>query len=307
MCNLVEAAKVILIAVWLVFVGGQSHVISAEMTECLQQARMLPLAIQSIDYTYSNTATEGTKRMAIQGNSWYFGFTKLGAEAPFREFAHDGKKWEQNEEGKFFSFSERSLLPIAQAELHPILLPYYWFSEDTKVLALNDLYDQDEWAKVISRMVFDRNDETNGKECEVYHLDYDKKKFSIWFSKNDFGFPVLVQSENSRGKSELRVNEFVTFPGPVVIGVAVSMGNDKSAVQYSIDKSTLRVNQPIDPGVFSLNPTGAPEVIDIDERRRIRDSSVASKSTFGSNLMYVVVVMVVAVFGLLAWRRHAQH
>jgi hypothetical protein len=278
---------------------------AAETTECLRQARVLPAAIQSIDYHYSTSGHEHVSRFVIQGASWYYGFAKKAGESTTSEYVFNGTRYEAKVDGEYLSFSEASLLPRGQVHLHPLLRPYTWFTEDSSMLSLYELHDQQKWSSVIEAMKFVGMEIVDGKDCEVYSIEYPQVKHEVSFSIADHGFPVRVFSKKTNGNAgELVAKELLKFTGPVVIAVHLAGTGAKLSQEFMIDKSSLAVNEPIAPGMFSLDPTNVPLIIDVDERKRTKEKFRAEREPKSVwNPWLVVVLVFILVAGIAMWRR----
>ena len=238
---------------------------AAEMTDCLRQARNLPAAIQSIDYSYTTNSGRSliNGRFVIQGDRWYHGlFEKPGDEIADTEFAFNGAKYEHKKSGTYLRFSDKPLSSVAKNG--PLVHPYVWFISQPPELSLDALQDQEKWEEVIKQLKSEGKKDVDGKECEAYSLVRDKGVFTVYLSLVDHGFPILVQFDGNDGlKAECRATELAEFPGPVVVAVRLEGSNTSLRTQYEIEKATLKVNQPADPTIFSLDPTGVPQILQV--------------------------------------------
>ncbi|MCA9130797.1 MAG: hypothetical protein KDB22_27115 [Planctomycetales bacterium] len=265
-----ERIQTSLVAICLLLSAERAH--SADMTECLRKARVLPAAIQTIDYQYGMDGVPNIKRFVIEGDHWYYGVANSKNELPTQEFAFDGNRYQQKIAGEFLSFSDANLLPLGQVEIHPILIPYTWFREDSKMLTLHDLHDQQRWSSVIERMTLEGTEDVDGRACEVYRIEYPNRKVTVSFSVADQGYPIRVRSEYSAGRtSELKVTELAAFPGPAIVGLRLLGSNTRVQQHFWIERDNLLVNKRVDQSIFSLDPTDVVEIIDIDEMKRTNE------------------------------------
>lgn len=251
----------ILTITFLVLVVSHSGNLVGQNLEWLHRAKMVPLHLDSCDLEYANEVNLFfPRKLAVDGDKFYL-------NAGPKTVAFDGKQyWSKNADGKGALVSKMKVSGSIQLDLHPLILPYSWFWENISQGKWSDLRSQEMWDATIKRMNFRESKPILGQDCSIYEIAYSSDNvFFVAISKD--GFPIQFESKKDGKSSKLEVLRVVRHSSGAIIGTEfLKTRPDDTQSSVLVQEKSLRINEKVDPALFSFDPFGVVELIDLDKK-----------------------------------------
>jgi hypothetical protein len=229
--------------------------------EVLQKARLVPSHLDSCNLEYaSEVSLFYPRKLAVDGDKFYL-------NAGPKTVAFDGKQyWSKNADGKGALISKMKVSASIQLDIHPLILPYSWFWENISQGKWTDLRSQEMWDSTIKRMTFRESKPILGQDCCIYEIAYSSNnEFSVAIGKD--GFPIQVESKKDGKSSKLEVLRVVRHSSGAIIGTEfLRTRPDDTQSSVLVQEKCLRINEKVDPALFSFDPLGVVELIDLDKK-----------------------------------------
>ena len=259
---LTSAGHFLLLQFLIVYHSG--HLLGQNV-ELLQRARLLPMHLDTCELVYASEVSRlEPRKLAVDGDKFYLNTGKKTKTVAFDGVQH----WSKVNDGKGAVISKIKVSPYAQLDVHPLILPYSWFWENIREGKWSDLKSNEMWDAVIKRMAFRESLAIRGHECCVYEIAYpDDNVFLVAIDMD--GFPIQVESKRNGELSKLDVLKIVQhFSSGATIGTDfLKTRPDNTQSRVFVDSKSLRINEKVDPALFSFDPSGVEELIDLDKQR----------------------------------------
>lgn len=181
------------------------------------------------------------------------------------------------------TFSKGPRLENASFGLNPLLFAYYLIAFDTKDRQeINELRGPEIWDRVADRVIRQEREIVGDYECVALTVEAPVPVWEHAFTVNTIYFagdldyyPIHGEQRLPTGAliGEFDIEEFSTFksdghsfvvPTKGILRAYGKEGDLAHTMVLSIDEASLRVNEPIDPSVFSIPKTSVKVLIDGD-------------------------------------------
>ncbi len=191
--------------------------------------------------------------------------------------AYDGNRHQMlDKTSRLLSVSNRPQMANAYFGLNPVLVPFLFVFERDDEQTLVKLRDEATWARLVAEARGTGVERVGEHTCDVFEftrrLSGHPVTYAVYFSRESGGLPVRTLMRDSDGKLlyEAAVERLervggVVVPLRVVIrGYIPDTGEQWQTVELTIDRETLKVNEPLDDGTFSIPVTEADYFVDVD-------------------------------------------
>jgi hypothetical protein len=223
----------------------------------------------------------------LSGNKFYSELEMSRADTNIKPqiSAYDGDKYQvldriKNKQGEYLAHSSSHLLPTASGTLNPIILPYGWLFEAGQSIEWTKVKDESLWKNKFSNAVYIRQLQEDGHIYEIVKLAgvLPDTVTEVYFASDLNYYPLKTITKLKDGSpcNTGVVRRYKTFDidgETLVIPLELSFEQQTKTKNYrglsKIHENTLEVNLPLDDDFFTISPTRANEVIDIDERARL--------------------------------------
>ena len=273
----------------------QFEALFADHSEVLQRAKLLPMNLDSCELEYANQVSHfEPRKLAVDGDKFFLDTGRLKKTIGF-----DGRQhWAKQNDGKGALVSKVRVASSIQLDLHPLILPYTWFWEDISQGKWSDLRSGDMWDSAIERLRPLDEREIRGTKCYFYEVTYSSDNSHVVAFVGD-GFPLQVESKKNGAFSKLEILNFVKDSTGAVVGTEfLKTRTDNSQWRLIVNAKSLKFNQKVDPALFSFDPAGVQEIIDIDKQHRTQETAVGRS---GSR-WWILTVLAIGIGGLIVYK-----
>lgn len=295
--------SVIRVAV-VIFLGISSFGSRALPDDVLDQASGLPVLLDSLEMTYETLyPRQSSTDLKVDGDKFYIK-KSLGQGVAV---GFDGTTyWAQRQnEGKPTSFSKNAFSGIRQLESHPLISPYLWAWDSVKVAEWSHLRSVAFWQELRKRLEFIETRDIRGEACDVYKISNvsQGKYYEVAFSKQSNGFPIqtMLQIDDQHFSTLDVLATHIDVSGAVVgTEFQVTKPGKEPFLYHRVLLDTLKVNQQVEPSIFSMDPTGSELILDLDQKR----SPGGTTAGGGSSRIFLLVIVITALIltGIVAFR-----
>ena len=180
--------------------------------------------------------------------------------------------------------------------MHPLLTAFTWAFSENDSIDLDITKLPDFWSKLRDNTVEVHREEKNGYPCIAWTFksgdgNLNAKTNKVFFAENMNFFPVYSEIRDSKNqlrsrctatKLEKVVVEGIEIVFPFQVEGKTYFGPDaniESACHLTINPETLRINEPIEPDVFTIARSRADYIFDRDLNTWLKNP----KPTFGTS------------------------
>jgi hypothetical protein len=249
----------ILLAAWLLM----PVTCRSQQADIIQHARALPLRLQSSEIQYTSTASGPSKRTVVVDGRKFF--VNLGGQAEW-SLGFDGTKyWSRRGTDRSSVTGRSKVTRQPQGDMHPLIAPYIWFWDGLDNAIWSDLHVKEKWDEVIGRMKYRDAETIRDHPCDVYEVDYPASKtlYTVALAKDLDGFPIrVIKTQN--GPSYLNLSLDVTEVRRHQSGAILCSQFSLNNVTCKVNTDQLKINERVNPAVFSLDISQVDWVKDVD-------------------------------------------
>jgi hypothetical protein len=262
----------------------------------------------------------------LSGNKFYSELKATRAETNIKPkiSAYDGDKYQvldriEKGQGEFLAHSSSHLLPTDSGTLNPMILPYAWLFKAGQSIEWAKVKDESLWKDKFSTAVYINQLQEDGHAYEIVKLDgvLPDTITEVYFASDLNYYPLKTITKLKDGSPCNRgtVQRYKTFDidgETLVIPLEFSFEQQTKTKTYQglskIHEKTLEVNLPLDDDFFTLSPTRANEVIDMDERARLlgQNDHQAIRNTRSLVVKYLLILIGSGMIGYSLWKTFQQ-
>jgi hypothetical protein len=238
-----------------------------------------------------------------------------------KRFAFDGDRYQRFSQAdrtlKLFNSADRSM-PLGFG--NPLVIPYYWLFDQGEILTWPAVRDPARWNVAFKHATGFSKDKPSGDCFSTFSQKNLQLNFRVRFSAAANYYPTTFTATRAKDGVvvyEVKVQEYhrVQNEGCVAI-VPLSVlftqtGNDGSFPmrhEYSIELSSLRVNQGVDEDIFTLPRSAASFIWDqdlgVNVRKGATSVNILARGEDSSNWLLVGnIVFVLLLVSLVIYRQ----
>ncbi|MBQ3430663.1 hypothetical protein IJG20_00995 [Candidatus Saccharibacteria bacterium] len=229
------------------------------------------------------------------------------------ENAYNGDKYQlldriEDGLGDYLSLSSSQIYATPSGTLDPLSLPYIWLFTSGQI-EWSAVKDNATWENAFSKAEYLGTETVENHPCEVVRLPSVDPNMvnTVYFATDLNYFPVKLVASNSDGSTDdgspgiLQVVEYeqIDVDGEkLTIPTKLNFTNSRKDSEFyavsSVNLDSLKVNQPIDDDEFTISPTRARRVIDLDEQRAVEERLMAGESN-PAEFRYIFILRVVLI------------
>ena len=287
----------------------------AEISRCgVSQAKLL----RSVQFDFTtNISGLGVDRgtCSVSGGKFHSSLSHERSDVGLlpSESAFNGDKFQlldriENGIGEYLSCSSTPILPSPSGTLDPLMLPYSWLFISGQPPQWSLVKDDTVWNKAFSEAEYLGTETVEGHSCETVRFPgtLPNTANTVYFAADLHCFPfkvVVAKSDGSfSGFVQLVEYERTEVDGglliiPTKLKFSHVVDGNEVPGESAITAGTLKVNQPIDDGKFTISPTRAKRVIDLDGQKAMFERLEPNRPLHG--LSFSVTRAVLIGLGLL--------
>lgn len=248
--------------------------------ETLRRAQQLPSLLKSVEMNSTKYGTGfGHDILLIDGDKFYHGYTNSLSERHARSFGFDGATyWDRDlnpQRPTIAGYGTKSFFRVGLGGATPLVSPYLWFWGDLKKICWSDLRSPIAWSEVTTKMKYKSTRTIRDQICDVFAIEYpdQNKNYRVAFSRQLGGFPIQIESfANDKILGTLEVTKTHKDRSGAILPIETqsTVSGESPKLECAVDVSTLRINEPLDPAKFELDPAGVEVLVDVDEKQQAK-------------------------------------
>lgn len=248
----------------------------------------------------------------ISGNKFY---SRLD---PFRfdnqilpsESAYNGEKYQlldlvEAGKGEYLSYSSSPILPTSTGTLDPLLLSYAWLFTSGEFPQWFTIRDDAIWNKAFADAEYLGEETVEGQLCDCVKMPgiLPNTINTIYFARdlNFFPFKTVTNKVDGSYFGTVQLDDFIEkdvdgelLVVPTKLHFSQMVEGNETPGETTLSIETLRINEPIDDDLFTISPTRANRVIDLDHQKSLMSKM---KNSHNHNLPQLGVRVIVICIG----------